>query len=238
MKIGILRTGHVVPELAEEHGEYPDMFRQLLAGRGFTFQTWSVIDNAFPPSPDDADGWLVTGSRFSVNDDLPWIRKLEDFLRRCYSASSPVVGICFGHQALAKALGGQVELAAEGWGVGQSCFDTKDGPIKLNCFHQDQVTVPPPDAEVIGSSPFCRYAMLAYGDKGLSVQPHPEFSEKFLLDLIEARGVGLIPAEILERARAELDNSAEGERVAEAITAFFHAAARRGGSLTDEASLN
>lgn len=238
MKIGILRTGHVAPELAEEHGEYPDMFQQLLAGSGYVFQTWSVIDDEFPASPDEADGWLVTGSRFSVNDDLPWIRKLEDFLRCCFSVSSPVVGVCFGHQALAKALGGQVEMAAAGWEVGQCRYDTKDGPISLNCFHQDQVTVPPPDAEVIGSSPFCRYAMLAYGDKGLSVQPHPEFSEKFLLDLIEARGVGLIPAEILDRARTELVNSAEGERTAKAISAFFRAAGKRGGSRAGDAAVS
>ena len=224
MKIGILQTGHVVEELAGRHGDYAGMFRRMLGGRGFDFLTWNVIDGDFPQSPYDADGWLVTGSKFSVCDDHPWIRRLEDFLRRCCAEGPPVVGICFGHQALAKALGGTVEQAEQGWGVGRSRYDTGDGPLFLNAWHQDQVTKLPPGADVIGTSPFCRFAILAYGDRALSYQPHPEFSGEFLADLIEARGVGLVPDTLLDRARADIGKKTAGERVAASIEAFFHGA--------------
>ncbi|MCY3880047.1 MAG: type 1 glutamine amidotransferase [Rhodobacteraceae bacterium] len=227
MKIGILQTGHVATELAQEHGEYSDMFQRFLAGHGFAFQVWNVVDDEFPEAPDIAGGWLITGSRFSVNDDFPWIRRLEEFLRRCYAETVPIVGICFGHQILASALGGKVEQASQGWGVGRHRYETPEGPLNLNAWHQDQVIVPPAGAEIIGSSRFCRYAMLSYGPHGLSFQPHPEFDAGFLSGLIEVRGVGLVPAERLSRARDDLGKDTDSERVADRIASFFHTAGQK-----------
>ncbi|MFW2545609.1 hypothetical protein ACN2XU_23545 [Primorskyibacter sp. 2E107] len=97
MKIGILLTGRTVETLPAEHGDYDAMFRALLDGRGFQFQTYAVLDGELPPSIDAADGWLVTGSKHGVYEDLPWIAPLEDFLRQVYAGGQPIVGICFGH---------------------------------------------------------------------------------------------------------------------------------------------
>ncbi len=221
MKIGILQAGHTPTDLVEGHGQYTDMFQRLLAGNGFDFETWDVLDDVFPDSINDADGWLVTGSKFSALDDFPWIRRLEKFLRKCYAAEIPIVGTCFGHQLLAQALGGRVEKFGGGWGIGRDMYEFGDEPVFLNSWHQDQVTTLPPDAEVTGSSGFCKFAMLSYGSKAISVQPHPEFDSAFIEGLIETRGVGTVPDDLLDRARSDLEQEIDQQKFARVIAEFF-----------------
>ena len=221
MLIGILQTGHVIEDLREEFGDYDGMFRRLLGGRGFDFRTWNVVDCEFPESPGDADGWLITGSRFAVYEDHSWIEPLASFVRDCYDAASPIAGICFGHQMLAHALGGKVEKFSEGWSVGLVEYKFKGHRLKLNAWHQDQVVELPEGAEVIGSSHFCRNAMIAYGKKAISVQPHPEFDRRFLGQLIEKRGRGVVPEELLREAVRNLESPSDSARIASAISEFF-----------------
>ena len=104
--IGILTTGHTPDELLADYGTFADMFATLLGDFAFTFKRFTVVEGEFPASPDDADGWIVTGSKHGVYEDLAWIRRLEDFIRQTHAAQVPMVGICFGHQVMAKALGG------------------------------------------------------------------------------------------------------------------------------------
>src|SRR5690606_29335884 len=108
MRIGILKTGQPPGEIRAEHGDYDDMFQRLLAGRGFDFTSYHVEAMDLPASVHDADGWLITGSRHGVYEDHPFIAPLEDFIRRAMAEHVPLVGICFGHQIIAQALGGQV----------------------------------------------------------------------------------------------------------------------------------
>ncbi len=222
MKIGILQTGRSPEEMRERHGDYDDLFRRLLAGQGFEFQTWAVLDGELPASVRDADGWLVTGSRFGVYEPHAWIAPLEAFLRDAYASGVPIVGICFGHQILARALGGKAARFDGGWRAGVEHYDLDGCPdgVDVIAWHQDQVIEPPPAARVIGSSPGCRYAALAYDDRALSLQPHPEFSADFVADLIEARR-GVIPPEVAERARASLPGKLSTERIATMIGEFF-----------------
>ncbi|MFQ5438169.1 MAG: type 1 glutamine amidotransferase, partial [Paracoccaceae bacterium] len=194
MKIGILLSGHIPEEMADAFGDYGAIFARLLGGNGFTFETFAVVDGVFPQDIASADGWLITGSRHATYEDHPWIPALEDFLRAAYGADVPIVGICFGHQILAQALGGKVEKFNGGWSVGATDYrlNGSDRSLTLNAWHQDQVVGLPADANVLASSSGCKNAFLVYGQRAFSIQPHPEFSPEFLEGLIDGRGRGVV----------------------------------------------
>ena len=223
MKIGILQTGHSPDELRADQGDYADLFQRLLAGHGFEFRTWSVVDNEMPDSVTEADGWLITGSRHGVYEDHPWIPPLEAFIRAIYADGRPLVGVCFGHQIVAQALGGRVEKYAGGWAVGRQEYTLNGRTVPLNAWHQDQVTALPPDTPVtvIGSHPFCDYAALLYDSRILTVQPHPEFGADFIDGLIRTRGRGMVPDPLLKQAANRLDQPVANDVLAGQIAAFF-----------------
>ncbi|NIZ15759.1 type 1 glutamine amidotransferase, partial [Phaeobacter sp. HF9A] len=164
MKIGILQTGRAPDELKPATGDYDDMFRHLLAGQGFDFDTYPVLEGVFPDGPEAADGWLITGSKFGAYEDHDWIPPLEDLIRQIHARKMPLVGVCFGHQIIAQALGGKVEKFDGGWSVGHTDYTLDGTPLRLNAWHQDQVVELPAEARVIGQNDFCANAFLAYGD--------------------------------------------------------------------------
>lgn len=222
MLIGILQTGEAPDALRPDSGDYPDMFETLLAGRGFDFRTWRVMDMELPASPRDADGWLITGSRFGAYEDHPFIAPLESFIRAVRDAHVPMVGVCFGHQIIAQALGGKVEKFAGGWSVGPQDYDFGGKRLTLNAWHQDQVVERPGQARLVASSPFCENAALAYGDTILTVQAHPEFSDDFLRGLIDKRGAA-VPGPLKAAAEARLGAGHTDDRLtlADKIETFF-----------------
>lgn len=221
MKIGILQTGDAPEALRPAHGNYPDLFGRLLADQGFTFRTWRVLDMEFPASPHDADGWLITGSRFGAYEDHPFIPPLEDFIRAVQAADVPMVGICFGHQIIAQALGGGVEKFAGGWSVGPTDYAFGGESLRLNAWHQDQVTRRPPGATLCASGPACENAALLYGDRIFTLQAHPEFNPAFAADMIDRRGRGLVPDPLLDAATARLAEPLDDARMARVIGAFL-----------------
>ena len=223
MRIGILQTGHTPEALVAQSGTYPDMFRRLLAGQGFDFRDYAVVDMEFPASPQDCDGWIITGSRHGVYEDHPFIPPLEDFIRRAQADGVPMVGICFGHQIIAQALGGKVEKFAGGWAVGPQDYDFDGTTLRLNAWHQDQVTTPPPGARTLASNAFCAHAALAYGDTMFTVQAHPEYGPDFIEGLMETRGRGVVPDPLMDAARARLDQPLDNQTLAARIAAFFKA---------------
>jgi len=221
MRIGILQTGLAPEALAPEMGDYPDMFARLLDGHGFSFRTWKVVEGDFPAGVHDADGWLITGSRHGVYEDHPWIPPLEQFIRDSFAARVPVVGICFGHQIVAQAMGGKVERYAGGWAVGATDYDFGGETIRLNAWHRDQVVQAPAGAKVIATNDFCTNAALLYDDRALTVQAHPEFRPEFVDGLMKTRGKGLVPDEVMAEAAARLDMPLQDRTMAGRIAAFF-----------------
>ena len=220
MQIGILQTGHAPEELRPAHGDYSDLFQRLLGGRGFGFRTWNVVDMAFPRHVHEADGWLITGSRHGAYEDLPFIPPLEDLIRAAYAAGVPIVGICFGHQIVAQALGGRVVKFPGGWRVGRQVYDWNGAEVPINAWHQDQIVERPADAVPVARNGACENAALVYGDRAFTLQAHPEFDADFIEGLIRHRGAA-VPAELLDGARADLDRPTASADMAERIARFF-----------------
>lgn len=221
MRIGILQTGQAPDALKPEAGDYPDMFERLLEGQGFDFRTWHVEAMDFPGGVHDADGWLITGSRHGAYEDHPFIPPLEDFIREAQAAGVPMVGICFGHQIIAQALGGRVERFDGGWQVGPTDYDFGGERVTLNAWHRDQVVQVPPGARVVARGGICENAALVYGDTIFTMQPHPEFSPAFIDGLMRTRGPGLVPDDLMAAARGRLTEPIGSDTMAGRIAAFF-----------------
>ena len=238
MKIGILATGHTRGELAAEHGEYWTMFERMLgaAAPDFAFETVAVVDGAPLPAPEACDGWLVTGSRHGVYDDLPWIEPLKAFLRAARAAGRPIIGVCFGHQILAEAFGGRAEKSDRGWGVGVHDYEVLHRPgwmadaparIAFQALHQDQVTEAPEDATLLARSGFCPVGMLAYGDperpEAISIQLHPEFDAEVAGDILRARRGAAIPPEATDPALETIERPVDAARFAAWVAHYLEA---------------
>ena len=221
MRIGILQTGQSPDALRDTMGDYPAFFQRLLQGRGLTFRTWHVEAMEFPQSVHDGEGWLITGSRHGAYEDHAFIPKLEDFIRSAYAEKVPLVGICFGHQIIAQALGGKVARFEGGWAVGPQDYDFGGEKITMNAWHRDQVVTRPAEATVIACNDFCENAALVYGDRAFTVQAHPEFEDTFIEGLLTHRGKGLVPDEVMAAARAQLGRENDSVRIADRIADFF-----------------
>ncbi len=231
MHIGILKTDSVRPELVEEFGEYPDMFASLLseAGPDLRFTTYEVEEGELPASVDEVDAWLITGSKSSVYEDKAWITNLMGFVRDVHAAEKKLVGICFGHQLVAHALGGRTEKSEKGWGVGAhpatfsstpAWHDGESEEFNILVSHQDQVVVPAPGTEVLAGSDFCEFAVCQLGDHILTFQGHPEFVKPYSEGLMNIRRETIGEA-IYEAGMASLEQELDRERAARWIVNFL-----------------
>lgn len=221
MKIGILQTGHAPEALIQDSGDYDQMFCDLLSGNGFEFETFAVVDGQFPRDADAADGWIITGSRHGVYEPHDWIPPLEDLIRAIHAKKQPLAGICFGHQIIAQALGGKVAKFDGGWAVGHVTYQQDGQPITLNAWHQDQVIERPAEARVLAGNDFCENGILAYGDHIWTLQPHPEFNNEFTGGLIDKRGRGVVPDQILDQASQQLDTPVDSPAIATFLAEFL-----------------
>lgn len=204
--IGLLETGLPPEEFDGTYGSYPQMFIDLLSAEDDTlqFKTYAILAGEYPASADECDAWLITGSKHGVYEDHAWIPPLTQHIQDAYQANIPLVGICFGHQLIAQALGGTVVKSEKGWSLGVATYQLDNAPAWFNstetefaiqAYHQDQVIEPPEGAQTVAGSDFCPHAALVYGDRAISFQGHPEFSADYTKALLESRRASLPPAQ-------------------------------------------
>jgi GMP synthase-like glutamine amidotransferase len=229
-RITIIETGLVSPQFRERHGSYPQMFQRMVAAAdpSVACDVVSVANGEALPEPAALDAILITGSSAGVYDDVDWIAPLESFVRAAHDKRIPMVGVCFGHQLIAQALGGTVRKSEKGWGIGRHVYQLAPDngliageTIAAACSHQDQVITPPASARTIMSSDFTPHAGLLYANgTTLSVQPHPEFTADYADALCDLRR-GLAPDVVVETAKTSLVAPLEHARLGGVVTRFL-----------------
>ena len=198
MRLAILKTDCVRTEWVQEFGEYPDMFEAVFrkCDPSIIFQTFDSQLNEYPADLDEFDAYLITGSKSSVYDKEPWIEILMEFVRELNEQQRKLIGICFGHQLVAQALGGRVEKSPKGWGVGvhthifneiPEWHDGKTREFNILVSHQDQVIQNADGAKVLAGSDFCENAVCQLDNHVLTFQGHPEFVQDYSRKIIGFR---------------------------------------------------
>jgi GMP synthase-like glutamine amidotransferase len=231
MKIGLLKVDSVNEELIAVHKDYDHMFADLFSQKRphWELVTYDIINSEFPQHLDVCDGYLVTGSQYSTYDDYSWIKDLELFIQRCHNAEKKLIGICFGHQLVAQALGGYSGACERGWGVGVKTitlnapfFFLKEQPknLKLIYSHQDQVQELPPTACLLGSNPHCPIASYSIGTHVWCCQGHPEFSETYA-EALYLRREEKLGREVMLQAIDSLKKGTDRFQMAEWMARFF-----------------
>ena len=223
MRVAVLMTNTDESDFAHRwplDGEkFPNMLR--LVRPDWEFVVYPVKDGEFPASLEGIDGVMITGSPHSVNSGEGWTLRLEALIRDLVAAGIPVFGACYGHQAVAKALGGKVEKNPGGWVFGQVEAALADGrKMPIYASHSEQVTALPQGAVANASGPGCPVAGFVIGDHVMTTQYHPEMEPEFIAALIEYLAEELGP-EITAEARASLGEAPDMAATAEWIARFL-----------------
>lgn len=231
MKLTIIQPTDVPEPLRQRFGPYNAMFHRMLEPSGFEFETVRLADGQPLPDPTALEAVLITGSSAGVYDThYPWMEPLRQFIRGAYANNTPMLGICFGHQIVADALGGDVRKSEKGWGLGRHVYAVKSRPAHVGgklpefaiaCSHQDQVIVPPAELEVFLSSDFTPNAGLVYRNGAtMSLQSHPEFQDDYTIALAEMRR-GKAPDTLIDEAVASVSRKSDSPEMAGYLGAFL-----------------
>jgi GMP synthase-like glutamine amidotransferase len=233
VRLGILKADAVLPHLATRFGEYPDMFQRVLsaADPSLTYQTYDVEHGSLPDSLDECDGWLITGSRRSVYEQVPWIERLGELTREIVVQRRKLVAVCFGHQMVAHVLGGTTARAPHGWTVGVQAHridvpfpwaGNAGDTIRMIHTHQDQVLTLPPGATRVGGNALVPNGLYRLGDHVMSFQGHPEFDPGYARALYDGRRA-VLGEETYAKAVASLAGPTDAAKLADATLAFLRA---------------
>lgn len=226
----ILKTGNTVPGIPRERGDFEDWIR---AGMGLPDDACLVVNvmaGEALPEPETVAGIVVTGSPAMVTDRLDWSEASAAFLRLAAEAAIPVLGICYGHQLLAHALGGSVGFHPGGREIGTTAvtltaaagedalFAGLPRSFPVNASHRQTVSGLPPEAVVLASNPFEPFHAVRFRESVWGLQFHPEFAADVMLAYLDERKEVLV-AEGLDPA-ALRDNVQQTPVAASLLQAF------------------
>lgn len=222
MHIAVLMTNTDESAFSKQHPKDGEKFATMLRAvrPGWQVSSFAVKDGIFPPADARFDGWLITGSPASVHDGAPWIELLKDLIRKIEAQKTPLFGACFGHQAIAEALGGLVGNNPGGWVFGLTDTMMEGVPFRLYAAHTEQVLRLPDGAVALGGNEDCPIGSFGIGDHILTTQYHPEMTHAFITALVEECAPSL-PQDVITKARASLAVHADSTRIAERIVRFF-----------------
>ena len=210
MKAAILQCDNVLAKFQPQFGNYPAMIEQMFDGVDLplSFDTYDCRQDQFPKDINEYDFYITTGSKASAYEDSAWIGQLIELVRQLDKQQKKFIGICFGHQIIALALGGKVEKSGNGWGIGIARNRIisrpewmSDGPAEINILvsHQDQITGLPDDTILIAENDFCPFFIVQWGNHFLSIQGHPEWNTDYSRTLINDRKA-IIPPDRIKAA--------------------------------------
>ncbi|KAJ5594635.1 uncharacterized protein N7459_000843 [Penicillium hispanicum] len=239
LRVAVIECDTPIPPVQTKLGNYGDIFERLLQ-RGLQtsgnstvdiqVSKWNVVDNPVYPNPDECDAFLLTGSKHDAFADDPWIVSLTDYVREIVqSHKKPVVGVCFGHQVLARALGARVGRS-EGWEISVEEIDLTDAGKKLfgqdklhlHQMHRDVVFEVPEGCTNLGSSPRCAVQGLYMPSRLISVQAHPEFNEYVMSNILQARhNSGVLNDEMYQDGNSRSAKPHDGEKLAGEFVKFI-----------------
>jgi len=198
MIIGILQCDSVRSEFRDQFENYPEMFQTLLKkiDPALVFRIYDVQHGAYPENRDECDCYISTGSKASVYDNEPWIEILQKYIIELDKHNKKLAAVCFGHQLVAQAFGGETKKSEKGWGVGVHTYEIQQSPMWMKhdpqsfnvlVSHQDQVIKLPVGAKLIAGNEFCPNGLFQLGKNILSMQGHPEFIKSYSDTLMRYR---------------------------------------------------
>ena len=232
MNICLLKCGNVRRDLLHVSGDHEDMFISLFQKYAPSVKlfVFDVQKDNYPNNLNDYAGFLSTGSPDSVYDDFTWINTYKSFTHKLFLNGHKHVGICFGHQMIAEALGGKVEKSERDWGIGIKRFqinsstpwmnDEKLENYNLITSHQDQVVKLPENTKVISGNDHCPVGIFTIGDHVLGIQQHPEFTKEYHIASINSRR-NIIKPELIKSALKSMDQKTDSNIVTKWIENFF-----------------
>lgn len=203
-RIGIVKPGSTFAEMILQHGDYDAWFERSL-GEDVTLRIYETVRQELP-DPDAADGWIVTGARSSVAEPDAAGERLLGWLREVARQEVPLLGVCYGHQAICQALGGRVARHPGGWEIGtveveltpagraDPLFEGFPERFRVQTTHEDHAVSLPPEAVLLATNPHTAAQAIALGSSVRGVQFHPEVTEAITRDFV-ARRRHLLPSD-------------------------------------------
>ena len=201
-QIALIKTGCTIDEIKPRHGDFEDWFASGLGVTGLL--QIDVFDHQRLPDPQNLAGIVITGSPAMVSARLDWSELTAAWLRQAVKMEAPVLGVCYGHQLLAHALGGRVGPNPAGRQIGtvnaRLVQDAEADPLlghlpatfPAQTSHSEVVLELPPGAQRLATSPLDRNFAIRFADKVWGVQFHPEFSAAVVSDYIRYRATDLL----------------------------------------------